>query len=207
MPGAAFAAAEDVTLRTVEEEDAAFIRDQSNHPAVREPMTMEGPRSLDVVRDQITGESEDFTSFLVCLDDDDAGVQPAYVQRGEDAPADVDAVEPVGLVMFFRIDEREGNTSFAYWLTPAVHGHGYATQATALALEYAFGHRRLRRVRARVLDTNDASIGLLEKLGFVHEGTQRKEKFVDGDPVDTRIYGLLREEWEDARESLAVDLN
>jgi RimJ/RimL family protein N-acetyltransferase len=109
--------------------------------------------------------------------------------------------------MLFRIDEREGNTSFAYWLTPAVHGDGYATEATSLTLDYAFHHRRLRRVRARVLETNDASIGLLEKLGFVHEGTQRQEKYVDGDPVDTRVYGLLREEWDETRETLDVDLD
>jgi RimJ/RimL family protein N-acetyltransferase len=77
----------------------------------------------------------------------------------------------------------------------------------ALGLDYAFGHRRMHRVNARVLETNEPSIGLLETLGFAHEGTQREEKFVNGDRVDTRFYGLLADEWERAREELDVPLD
>lgn len=207
MPGAAFATGDRVTLRTVEAEDAAFLRDMGNDPAVRDPMTLDGPRNLDSIEDHISGDTDDFVQFLVCLDDADAGVQDAYVRRGEDAPADVDAVEPIGLVMAFHVDEREGNASFAYWLSPAAHGRGYGTEAAALGLDYAFDHRRLHRVNARVLDTNEPSIGLLEKLGFTHEGTQRQEKFVAGEYVDTRFYGILSEEWATARERLDVDLD
>jgi len=161
MPGAAFATGDRVTLRTVESEDAPFIRDRSNDPLVREPMTLDGPRNLDSIEEHITGDTDDFVQFLVCLDDEAVGVDDAYVRRGEDAPAGADAVEPIGLVMLFGIDEREGNASFAYWLSPAAHGRGYGTEAAALGLDYAFDHRRLDRVNARVLDTNDASIGLL----------------------------------------------
>jgi RimJ/RimL family protein N-acetyltransferase len=206
MPGAVYAAGDAVALHTVEEEDAEFIRDFSNRPAVREPMTLDGPRNLEQTREHVSGDTDDFVQFLVCVHDDDAGVNPAYVARGEDAPAGIDAVEPVGLVMLFGIDAREGTTSFAYWLVPGVHGRGYATEATALTLDYAFGHRRMHRVNARVLDSNAASIGLLEKLGFEHEGTQREEKLVAGDRVDTRIYGLLAEEWDEVRKGLDVPL-
>lgn len=207
MPGAAFASSDRVTLRTVESEDAAFLRDFSNAPAVRDPMTLEGPRNLDAVEEHIGGDTDDFVQFVACVENDDVGVQEPYVRRGEDAPADVDAVEPVGVVMVFHVDEREGNASFAYWLAPAAHGAGYGTEAAALGLEYAFGHRRLHRVNARVLETNDASIALLEKLGFEHEGTQRQEKFVAGEYVDTRFYGLLADEWERARSALDVPLD
>lgn len=206
MPGAAFATADRITLRTVESEDAAFIRDHSNDPLVRDPMTIDGPRNLDSTEEHISGDIDEFVQFLACVDGDDVGIDDAYVRRGEDAPADVDAVEPVGLVMLFDVDAREGTASFAYWLAPATHGRGYGTETAALGLDYAFDHRRMRRVNARVLDTNEPSIGLLEKLGFVHEGTQRREKFVDGDPVDTRMYGLLADEWAAARRELDVAL-
>ncbi|NHN43595.1 GNAT family N-acetyltransferase [Halorubellus sp. JP-L1] len=207
MPGAAFATGDRVTLRTVETEDATFIRDHSNAPAVRDPMTLSGPRNRDAVADHIDGDVDDGVQFLACVDGDDVGFDEAYVRRGDDAPADVDAVEPIGLVMLFHIDEREGTASFAYWLAPPAHGNGFGTEAAALALDYAFGHRRLHRVNARVLETNDPSIGLLETLGFEHEGTQREEKLVAGERIDTRCYGLLADEWERARESLEVPLD
>ena len=207
MPGAPFASADRVTLRTVESEDAAFVRDFSNQPAVRDPMTLDGPHNLDVTEDHIGGDNDDFVQFLACVDGEDVGMHDAYVRRGDDAPADVDAVEPVGLVMVFHVDEREGNATFAYWLAPHAHGHGFGTEMAALGLDYAFGHRRMHRVNARVLETNDPSIGLLEKLGFTHEGTQREEKFVAGERVDTRFDGLLADEWAAVRDDLDVELS
>lgn len=207
MPGAVYATGDDVALHTVEDDDAEFIRDFSNDPAVREPMTLDGPRNLEQTREHVTPETDDFVQFLACVHDDDTGVNPAFVDHGEDAPAGLDAVEPVGLVMLFGIDAREGTTSFAYWLVPGVHGRGYGTETAALAVDYAFGHRRMHRVNARVLDSNVASIGLLEKLGFTHEGIQREEKLVAGDRVDTRIYGLLADEWAQVREELDVPLD
>jgi RimJ/RimL family protein N-acetyltransferase len=206
MPGAVFSSADRVSLRTVESEDASFLRDHENDPRVRRPLTLDGPLNLDATEELISGDVEESAQFLACVDGDDVGHDAAYVRRGDDAPADVDAVEPVGVALVFKIDERDGTASFAYWLSPAAQGRGFGTEAAALGLDYAFDHRRLRRVNARVLETNTASIGLLEKLGFVHEGTQRGEKFVAGEPVDARMYGLLADEWRDARETLDVDL-
>jgi RimJ/RimL family protein N-acetyltransferase len=37
---------------------------------------------------------------------------------------------------------------------------------------------------------------VLERLGFVHEGTQREKEVVDGEYVDLEFYGLLRREWD-----------
>jgi ribosomal-protein-alanine N-acetyltransferase len=47
----------------------------------------------------------------------------------------------------------------------------------------------------------------LETLGFVHEGTQRQAKFVDGEYVDLRVYGLLVDEWRETRRELDVTLD
>ena len=37
---------------------------------------------------------------------------------------------------------------------------------------------------------------MLEKLGFVREGTLREDCIVNGEVSDDSVYGLLRREWE-----------
>jgi RimJ/RimL family protein N-acetyltransferase len=46
-------------------------------------------------------------------------------------------------------------------------------------------------------DFNEASRGLLGSLGFEEEGTIRRDRFIDGEYVDTYHYGLLREDWRE----------
>ena len=45
---------------------------------------------------------------------------------------------------------------------------------------------------------NAASARVLEKLGFVLEGTLREDCIVNGDVSDSWVYGLLAREWHPA---------
>ena len=42
---------------------------------------------------------------------------------------------------------------------------------------------------------NVASARVLEKLGFVREGTLREDCVVNGEVSDSWVYGLIRREW------------
>ena len=77
----------------------------------------------------------------------------------------------------------------------AAWGHGYATEAAEALLGWAFGTLDLNRVQAETDTRNAASARVLEKLGFVREGTLREDCVVDGDVSDSWVYGLLRREW------------
>lgn len=188
MPGAPFLQGDSVTLRTVEDEDAVFLRDHSNDPRIRHPMTFGGPTNLEEQREHMDDDGDGAT-FLVTVAGDETGYNPEYV-TDDDPP-----VEPIGFASLFHVEERAGNGEIAYWLTPPAQGNGYMSEAASLLLEYAFGTRRLHRVTARALVTNDASRGLLESLGFTREGTTREAKYVRGEYVDVDRYGLLAEEW------------
>lgn len=85
----------------------------------------------------------------------------------------------------------------SYWMAPEHQGNGYATEATALFLDDAFRERGFHKVDAHVDESNVASAAVLKKLGFEREGTRRRERFVAGDWEDTRLYGLLADEWLD----------
>lgn len=76
-------------------------------------------------------------------------------------------------------------------------GRGYATEAARALLGWAFATLPLHRVQAEADTRNAASARVLEKLGFVHEGTLREDCIVDGEVSDSFVYGLLRREWTD----------
>jgi len=87
------------------------------------------------------------------------------------------------------------SAAIGYILTEAAWGHGYATEAAQALLEWAFETLDLNRVQAEADTRNVASARVLEKLGFVREGTLREDCIVDGDVSDSWVYGLLRREW------------
>ncbi|MFT4226015.1 GNAT family N-acetyltransferase [Micropruina sp.] len=87
------------------------------------------------------------------------------------------------------------SASLGYILSQDAWGHGYATEAARALLRWAFDTLDLNRVQAEADTRNLASARVLEKLGFVREGTLREDCIVNGDVSDTWVYGLLRREW------------
>jgi RimJ/RimL family protein N-acetyltransferase len=87
------------------------------------------------------------------------------------------------------------SAALGYCLNEAMWGHGYATEAAHALLRWAFDTLDLNRVQAEADTRNGASARVLEKIGFVREGTLREECIVNGDVSDTWVFGLLRREW------------
>jgi [ribosomal protein S5]-alanine N-acetyltransferase len=87
------------------------------------------------------------------------------------------------------------SASMGYCLDEAAWGHGYATEGASALLHWAFDTVDLNRVQAEADTRNAASARVLEKLGFVLEGTLREDCVVDGVVSDSWVYGLLRREW------------
>ena len=92
------------------------------------------------------------------------------------------------------------SASLTYCLEHAAWGHGYATEAVRALLQWAFDTLDLNRVQAEADTRNVASARVLEKLGFVHEGTLREDCIVNGEVSDSWVYGLLRREWRPSSE-------
>ena len=87
------------------------------------------------------------------------------------------------------------SAALGYCYGAAAWGHGYATEAARAVLAWAFQTLDLNRVQAETDTRNVASARVLEKLGFLREGTLREDCVVDGDVSDSWVYGLLRREW------------
>jgi RimJ/RimL family protein N-acetyltransferase len=88
------------------------------------------------------------------------------------------------------------SASMGYCFDDAAWGHGYATEAARALLQWAFDTLELNRVQAETDTRNAASARVLEKLGFVREGTLREDCVVNGEVSDSWVYGLIRREWQ-----------
>lgn len=87
------------------------------------------------------------------------------------------------------------SASLGYCFNESAWGHGYATEAARAVLRWAFNTLDLNRVHAEADTRNLPSARVLEKLGFIREGTLREDCIVNGDISDSWIYGLLRRDW------------
>jgi [ribosomal protein S5]-alanine N-acetyltransferase len=114
----------------------------------------------------------------------------------------------VGWITLARWNPDFRSASLGYCLTEAAWGQGYATEAARAVLRWAFDTLDLNRVQAEADTRNVASRRVLEKVGFVHEGTMREDCVVNGDVSDSWVFGLLRREWRPSAEdagSLGVE--
>lgn len=181
MPGPVFLEGDTVTLRPIEREDIDFIQRVMNDPTVWRPALDINPMNdnlaVEFFEDVLTTEGD--VHCLVCHDDDPVG----HVSLSESQYGPTET-------------SRARSAELAYWIAPERHGQGYGSDAAARLVEYAFTDRNLRRLSACVGGFNDASIALLESLGFEHEGTQREAAWYQGEYYDMLCYGLLRSEWQ-----------
>jgi RimJ/RimL family protein N-acetyltransferase len=81
-----------------------------------------------------------------------------------------------------------------YWLAKPYWGTGIMTEALGAFIDYAFAKFDLVKLVAHVFELNTGSARVLEKNGFKLEGHLRKHYLKNGEMVDARVYGLLKEE-------------
>ncbi len=86
-----------------------------------------------------------------------------------------------------------------YWVGAPFARKGYTGEAVTLVLEFAFETLGLHRVEAACLPSNDASGGLLAKVGFAKEGYARGYLRINGKWEDHILWAMLRDDWDEQR--------
>lgn len=75
-------------------------------------------------------------------------------------------------------------------------GKGYATEIAQALVQLGFEQLGAERIMAEVVDVNESSIAVLEKVGMQHEGRMRRKFYRSGAFHDLLVYGMLRSDWE-----------
>ena len=90
---------------------------------------------------------------------------------------------------------RDSRAELGYWLAHAQWGRGLATEACRAVLEWGFVGLHLERIYAQVLEGNELSCRVLDKLGMMREGVKRRHIKHEGALRDVALYGMLKSEW------------
>lgn len=102
--------------------------------------------------------------------------------------------QPLGTCGFHKWDKRYFRTEIGYDLSPEFWRQGYMSEALQAAIHYGFSQMGLHRIEALVYVGNQASLKLLEKLGFKQEGILRDYFYQDGVFYDHAFLSLLENE-------------
>ncbi|NED94640.1 GNAT family N-acetyltransferase [Phytoactinopolyspora alkaliphila] len=81
-----------------------------------------------------------------------------------------------------------------YWIDGALAGRGIIPTALALATDYCFQVAGLHRLEVNIRPENQASLRVVEKLGFREEGLRKGLLHIDGAWRDHRSFALTLEE-------------
>jgi [ribosomal protein S5]-alanine N-acetyltransferase len=84
--------------------------------------------------------------------------------------------------------------SIGYWMGSPETGRGRMTEALQLLAPYAFRSLHLHRLEAGCLPQNQASIRVLEKAGFQHEGLARHYLRIRGKWQDHLLFARLSDD-------------
>lgn len=104
--------------------------------------------------------------------------------------------ELIGMCQCYHFDRDSRRGEIGYCLASGAQGQGFMGEALEHFIQYLSGTLNLRRLEAEIDPRNTASARILERLGFVLEGTLRERWCVAGELSDSGLYGLLLERAE-----------
>ncbi len=90
----------------------------------------------------------------------------------------------------------QDSRTFGYVLSKDCWGQGYMTEAVRRAMEYCFFELNLRLLSVSHYTFNKRSHRVIEKCGFLYEGTMRQTFLrYDGAVFDEAVYSITKGEW------------
>ncbi len=95
-------------------------------------------------------------------------------------------------------------TSVGYWISHDKARNNFVTEATAILLKYLFEKLRLHRIYIQAATGNDASNGVIRKLGFKFEGVLRENERVKEYYLDHNIYGMTEKDFLEIKSNLGT---
>ena len=108
--------------------------------------------------------------------------------------------ECIGQIAYFLVDGNNHFGEIEYCIGTAFQGRGYASEATRAVIDYGFDKIGFHKVQICVRPSNIPSRRVIEKCGFIYEGTLRDYFYIDGKYEDRMYFSIIRKDsnpWED----------
>lgn len=128
------------------------------------------------------------------------GHHPGWIEEGSRFPFAVtkkDEGELMGNITV-RIQPEHRRGELGYWLGADYWGNGYMSEAAALVRDFSFGTLKANRLTAPVMSKNQASAGVVKRIGMHYEGTLRQDIWKWSRYEDVDMYGMIADDWKEA---------
>lgn len=103
----------------------------------------------------------------------------------------------VDIAEIFEFDDKVNMVEIGYTLNEEYWGKGIATAAVKMMLDYLFNVIEVNRIQAAAMPVNTRSKRVLERCGFIHEGTLRQFRNWTGKGiVDLEMYSVLKSDYD-----------
>lgn len=100
--------------------------------------------------------------------------------------------ECIGQIAYFLVNEQNNFAEIEYCIGSKFQNKGYATEATQAIIDYGFDEINLHKVQISHKSINEASQKVINKCGFIYEGTLRDYFYVDGEYYDRVYYSIIK---------------
>ena len=165
---------EKIGLRVLEKEDLAFIHKLNNNKDIMSFWFEESYQSMAGLQEAFDKQvhSKHERNFIL-------------EKHGE----------KLGLVQLVYIDYIHRKAEFTIMIDPEHQGHGYASIATRLAIDYAFCVLNLHKLYLFVDEVNEKASHIYKKVGFQVEATLKDEFFVNGKYHNAVIMSMFQRDY------------
>ncbi len=104
--------------------------------------------------------------------------------------------ELVGEAVFNHFDGTTPNVNFRILIGANGRDRGLGTEAVALFIRYGFETLGLHRIELDVYSFNPRAEKVYRKNGFILEGIRRESFIYNGEYIDTKIFAMLKSDYE-----------
>ena len=163
----------DIVLRAIEESDLNMLKDMMNDPEIE---NVTGGYSYPVSSFQQRKWFENLQN------------------RNNELRLIIETKEhgAIGIVMLTNIDwKNRCAQSHSKIANGDFRGRGYGTMASAALVNYAFKELNLHCIYSHVLEHNEASKRVREKIGFIKEGILRDRVYKNGKYHNVEVWSII----------------
>lgn len=118
------------------------------------------------------------------------------IDRLDLAIVDRETGNMVGEVVYNDFDEDTNNVNLRILIGPSGRNRGLGTEAISLFMEYGFQVLNLHKIELEVYSFNPRAEKSYKKNGFILEGIRRENFYYNGEYIDTKLYGILKSDYE-----------
>jgi len=170
-----------LVLRPITLDDAEFWVRNFSDPDVVELTAFEPPKDIEKAREEIA-------THCIKVFSENTGIRWGITINGSN--------QLIGTAGYYGWEKERGyHASLGYDLLREHRRKGLMKEALTTIIDFGFETMKLHRIQVMIDPRNDASIRLVERLGFKKDGVLREDQYFRGRFQDDVVYSILSREW------------